>query len=61
MSIGLYPDAYTSIFTPLGNGASVYLRGCNVGAGEEGLKLLKIWSSCKALRRHGHRGVWMDR
>jgi hypothetical protein len=49
-SIGQYSDAYKQIYTPLSNGANVYLRGCNVGAGEEGLKLLKeVKSSCKTL------------
>jgi len=49
-SIGLYSDAYKQIYTPLSGGASVYLRGCNVGAGDEGLKLLKeVKSSCKTL------------
>lgn len=49
-SIGQYPDAYKQIYTPLSDGANVYLRGCNVGAGEEGLKLLKeVKSSCKTL------------
>jgi hypothetical protein len=49
-SIGLYPDDYRKIYSPLADGASVYLRGCNVGALDEGLKLLKeVKSSCKTL------------
>jgi hypothetical protein len=49
-SIGNFPDDYKQIYTPLSDGANVYLRGCNVGAGEEGLKLLReVKSSCKAL------------
>ncbi|MER2623296.1 MAG: DUF4157 domain-containing protein [Accumulibacter sp.] len=49
-SIGLYPDDFKKIYSPLADGASVYLRGCNVGALDEGLNLLKaVKTSCKAL------------
>lgn len=49
-SIDTYPDDYKKIYNPLLEGASVYLRGCNVGAGPAGLALLKkVKSSCKTL------------
>jgi hypothetical protein len=49
-SISLYPDDYRRIYSPLADGASVYLRGCNVGALDQGLKLLQgVKTSCKAL------------
>lgn len=49
-SIGAFPDDYKQIYAPLADGASVYLRGCNVGAEEKGLKLLQeVKSSCKTL------------
>ena len=49
-SIGSFPGDYKRIYQPLSDGASIYLRGCSVGAGEEGLKLLKeVRSSCKTL------------
>ena len=50
VSIQQSPDEYKQIYTPLADGASVYLRGCQVGADEKGLKLLQeVKSSCKAL------------
>ncbi len=49
-SISLYPDDFKKIYSPLADGASVYLRGCNVGALDQGLNLLKaVKTSCKAL------------
>ena len=49
-SIAASPDAYKKIYAPLADGASVYLRGCQVGAEAKGLQLLQqVKSSCKAL------------
>lgn len=49
-TIDAYPDDYKKIYKPLANGADVYLRGCNAGAGPKGLALLKkVKSSCKSL------------
>ncbi len=49
-SIALYADEYKKIYSPLADGASVYLRGCNVGALDQGLNLLKaVKTSCKTL------------
>lgn len=49
-SIDAYPEKFRKIYTPLADGASVFLRGCNAGAGQKGLDLLKkVKSSCKAL------------
>ena len=72
-SIGASPDDYKQIYAPLADGANVYLRGCNVGAGENGLKLLQeVKNSCKKLagkdvEAHGwtgksyhHRRAWYD-
>ena len=49
-SIDAYPDEFKKIYTPLSNGADVYMRGCNAGADAAGLGLMnKIQSSCKSL------------
>jgi uncharacterized protein DUF4157/uncharacterized protein DUF4347 len=72
-SIDAYPEKFRKIYTPLGDGAGVFLRGCNAGAGQKGLDLLKkVKSSCKALvnkditaygwtgKGYHHRRLWYD-
>src|SRR5262245_785225 len=49
-SIAAQPDDYRKMWTPLANGASVYMRGCQVGAEDKGLALLQeVKSSAKKL------------
>ncbi len=40
-SLNTYTNDYKKMFGTLLNGAKVFLRGCNVGAGKKGLTLLK--------------------
>jgi hypothetical protein len=49
-TINSHQDDFKRIYAPLAGGANVYLRGCNAGAGDSGLALLKkIKTSCKEL------------
>ncbi|HET7461546.1 MAG TPA: DUF4157 domain-containing protein [Longimicrobium sp.] len=51
-SLDAYPQHFTRIFTPLADGASVFMRGCNAGAGVYGLDMLKkVKSKAKELAK----------
>ena len=72
-SLGAQSEDYRKMWAPLANGASVYMRGCQVGAEQKGLALLQaVKSSAKTLanrdieaygwtgKSYHHRQLWYD-